>query len=63
MGEKKRVSDEYVNNMADNAMNDHQQENGWKSPIETVFKLNLRNGLLEFEKHYEMLNNEKDSFI
>ena len=42
-----------MQNMADQAMEIPAEEEKSKNPIETVFKLNLRNGLLEFEKHYE----------
>ena len=53
-----------MNNLADNAINDLGGDDvAGKSPIETVFKLNLRNGLLEFEKHFEHLNSELDTCI
>ena len=51
--EKKKESDNYVNDLADKVMDPSDDID--KNPIETVFKLNLRNGLLEFEKYYEQL--------
>jgi hypothetical protein len=58
---KKKESDAYVAGLADQAMDD--PDAAAKSPIETVFKLNLRNGLLEFEKHCELLSEEKQNAI
>ena len=53
VAEKKRESDNYVNDLADKVMDPAEDVD--KNPIETVFKLNLRNGLLQFEKYYEQL--------
>jgi hypothetical protein len=32
-----------------------------KSPIETVFTLNLRESLLSYQEYFETLNKEKDA--
>ena len=60
MSAKKQASEEYVDKIADHAMNVDGEELG-KSPIETVFKMNLKSGLVEFEKYFEKLNAEKES--
>ncbi|CAI2370284.1 unnamed protein product [Moneuplotes crassus] len=59
---KKAESEKYFDNIANN--NDNGEEGVMnKSPIETVFLLNLREGLLKYQKYYQSLLDEKSKLI
>ena len=60
--ERDKEQHRYFANLAGNAGLDQPQNNQQadKSPIETVFALNLRESLLAYQEYFESLQKEKD---
>ena len=60
--ERDREQQRYFNNLAGNAIGGDQimMQGGDRSPIETVFALNLRESLLSYQEYLEGLNKEKE---
>ena len=63
--ERDKEQHRYFANLAGNAgldqpQNNPHQQQAEKSPIETVFALNLRESLLAYQEYFESLQKEKD---
>ena len=63
--ERDKEQHRYFANLAGNAgldqpQNNPHQQQADKSPIETVFALNLRESLLSYQEYFESLQKEKD---
>ena len=63
--EREKEQHRYFANLAGNAgldqpQNNPHQQQADKSPIETVFALNLRESLLAYQEYFESLQKEKD---
>jgi hypothetical protein len=59
--EREREQQRYFNNLAGNAVGEQQMPMADRSPIETVFTLNLRESLISYQEYFEGLQKEKEA--